>query len=98
MAASCHVGRDLTLLAEDEHGVELEGSCRLSPGRRVVLFGLAPAPSRGRHACVANWRVVRAGRNGLFYRGYCEWVGAPRPGQTRPDSDARREAPAAHRG
>lgn len=39
-----------------------------------MLFGMAPAPSRGRPAYVTTWRVVRMGRNGLLYRGYCEWM------------------------
>lgn len=86
MAPAWHIGRGLTLVTEDEHGVELEGSCRLAPGRRIVLFGLAPAPSRGRNACVAVWRVISADNHGLLYRGYCEWVGSSSRAQGRADS------------
>lgn len=74
MAVSCRIGRELTVLAEGERGVELEGTRRLTPGREIVVFGMAPAPSRGRRAFVTTWWVVRMGRGGLVYRGYCEWV------------------------
>ena len=77
MAASWHIGRGLRVLVQHEQGVELEGTCRLAPGRVVMLFGMAPAPSRGRPAYVTTWRLLRAGRDGLIYRGSCEWVDAP---------------------
>lgn len=91
MATSCHVGRGLVLLAEDEHGVELEGSCRLAPGRAVVVFGLAPAPARGRQAYVVTWRVMGWGRGGPIYRGYCEWLGSGHqpPGRVSSGSERR---------
>ncbi len=74
MGASHHLGRGLSLVAIDEDGVELEGTRRLSPGRVILLFGVAPAPARGRRAYVSSWRVVQPGSGGLLYRGYCEWV------------------------
>lgn len=74
MAAAYHVGRGLTVLAIHEDGVELEGVCRLAPGREVVLFGVAPVPARGRRAYVGTWRLVGTGRSGLIYRGYCGWI------------------------
>ena len=74
MPMTCRIGRGLSVVAEDEHGIELEGLTRLSPGRSIVLFGVTPAPARGRRAYVARWRVMRLGRGGLIYRGYCEWL------------------------
>jgi hypothetical protein len=76
MERSCHLGRGLSLLAEHEDGAELEGTCRLAPGRVVVVFGLAPVPARGRRAVVTSWRLVQTGSNGLIYRGTCEWLHA----------------------
>lgn len=69
-----HIGRGLSVVAEDEQGVELEGPARLSPGRAIVLVGVASAPARGRRAYVASWRVLRLARGGLIYRGYCVWL------------------------
>jgi hypothetical protein len=74
MGMTCHIGRGLSVVSEDERGIELEGLTRLSPGRSLVLFGITPAPARGRRVYVASWHVVRLSRGGLIYRGYCEWL------------------------
>lgn len=92
IAHSCHIGRGLSLLAEHEDGVDLEGTCRLAPGRIVMLFGLAPVPARGRRAYVTTWRLVGVGSAGLIYRGTCDWLDA-RGKQIPPQA-----APNGHRG
>ncbi len=76
MPPAYHLGRQLLLVGSDEAGVELEGTCRLAPGRAVVLFGLPPSPAVGRPARVVGWRLVRAGHGGLTYRGRVEWRAA----------------------
>lgn len=68
------IGRGLVVLAEDDRGINLEGTCRLAPGRQVALYGLLPAPTRPRRAYVITWQVVHTGRSGMVYRGYCEWL------------------------
>lgn len=73
MACGFHIGQGLAVIAVDECGVELEGTCRLSPGRAIVLFGLRTGSSAGRHLFVSRWRLVRLGRTGPIYRGYGEW-------------------------
>ena len=73
MPPAYHVGRQLALVAADDAGVELEGACRLTPGRAIVLFGLPSSPDAGRYARVVGWRLVRAGRTGVTYRGRVEW-------------------------
>jgi hypothetical protein len=83
MACGFHIGRGLALLALDERGVELEGTCRLAPGRAIVLFGLGGGSSAGRHVFVSSWRLVRMGRTGPIYRGYGEWRDDFREAATR---------------
>jgi len=73
MASGFHIGRGLALIAFDERGVELEGTCRLTPGRAITLFGLGAGSSAGRLLFVSSWRLVRLGRTGPIYRGYGEW-------------------------
>jgi hypothetical protein len=73
MACGFHIGRGLALIALDERGVELEGTCRLTPGRAIVLFGLGAGVAAGRHLFVSSWRLVRMGRTGPIYHGYAEW-------------------------
>jgi len=89
MATSCHIGRGLSVVEEDDRGIELEGTFRLAPGRVTVLYGMAPVPARGRRVYVVTWRAVRAGRRGLIYRGYCEWLSRSSEPDTRAGSIAR---------
>jgi hypothetical protein len=74
MPASYHIGRSLLALAVDEYGIDLEGTCRLAPGRIITLIGSSPTPGHGRSAQVAWWRLVATGRTGLIYRGRCQWL------------------------
>ncbi|HWB17134.1 MAG TPA: hypothetical protein VG538_12065 [Vicinamibacterales bacterium] len=69
------IGRDVALVAERQDGVEIEGRPRLRPGHVIEITRADPAaPSGGRRATVASWRVWRLGANGLIYRGFCEWA------------------------
>jgi hypothetical protein len=70
------VGRDLLVITEQDDGVEVEGRARLRPGRDVELvYGPVPgALPLMRRACVHTWRVVRVGRDGVLFRGFCRWV------------------------
>ena len=75
----CHrlvLGRDLVLLGEDEHGVEVEGRERLRPGRDVEIVRPSGAPSDAavRRALVHSWCVARLGAEGTTFRGVCRWV------------------------
>lgn len=82
MACGFHLGRGLALIAVDERGVELEGTCRLTPGRAILLFGVGAGSSAGRHLFVNTWRLVRMGRTGPIYHGYGEWQDALRESAT----------------
>lgn len=73
MPPAYYLGRQLALVGADETGVELEGACRLAPGRLVTLFGLPSSSGNGRPARVVAWRLVRANHTGLTYRGRVEW-------------------------
>ena len=79
-----HLGRDCTLVAEDEYGVEVESPRRLVPGRPVDLVRDGPSISV-RPAVVWTWRVVRMGSSGPRYRGYCRWQHPARERPTRSD-------------
>lgn len=86
MASGYHVGRGLRIVAADEGGAELEGNCRLSPGRIIVLFGSRPGSATGRGLLVTSWRLVRVGSNGPFYRGRGEWRDITQEPATPPSS------------
>jgi hypothetical protein len=73
MAERYRIGRDLTLVEMDEAGAELEGICRLPPGRFIVLSGLPPAPAVARRVLVMTWRLQCTGRGAGRYRGRVEW-------------------------
>ena len=70
------IGWDLKLLAEDAAGVELEGPTRLRPGRPIEI--VLDAPRAGspviKRALVWEWTMVRAGRSGPTFRGFCRWT------------------------
>jgi hypothetical protein len=66
------LGPSLRVLHEDDGGVEVAGGLRLRPGYRIRI-------DRGdgtgeREALVWTWRLVRLGRGGTDYRGYCRWT------------------------
>ncbi|ODS59485.1 MAG: hypothetical protein ABS36_00680 [Acidobacteria bacterium SCN 69-37] len=80
MPAGYYIGRHLVLLAVDDEGVDLEGTCRLPPGRDIVLYGLPFAPAIGRRVHVIRWQMIRDGSRGPVYRGRGEWQdGGGRP-------------------
>ena len=70
-----HVGRDVSVLSEDDDLIRLEGLCRLRPGHPVVIVSPATddGPSRSRTAVVWTWTMVRRGSGRPVYEGTCRW-------------------------
>jgi hypothetical protein len=71
--SSLRLADEATVLHEDETGIELASTIRLSPGRWVELRDDGTA---SRKALVWSWRIVGVGSNGPQYRGWCRWDGA----------------------
>ena len=69
------VGRDVSVLAEDDDLIRLEGLCRLRPGHPVVIVapGSDDRPPLIRTALVWTWTMVRRGSGRPVYEGTCRW-------------------------
>lgn len=69
------VGRDVEVLRETAHGLELAGRLRLRPGQEIELVGGQGSNlgTSARLMTVWSWRIVGAGSTGLTYRGLCQW-------------------------
>jgi len=79
------VGRDVSVLAEEDDLILLEGPCRLRPGHPVVIVSPASddRPMLIRTALVWTWTMVRRGSGRPVYEGTCRWalgaMGTPLP-------------------
>jgi hypothetical protein len=68
------IGRDAIVVGEDDHGIEIESTARLAPGRDVEIV-TSPGPDRQpRCAIVDSWQIARLDTPGPTYRGYCKWL------------------------
>jgi hypothetical protein len=67
------LGPLVSLVGEDDAGVEIEAPIRLAPGRTVDVVRPGDEPN-GRLAVVWSWRLVSMGRDGPVYRGICRWL------------------------
>jgi len=68
----CVLGRDITIVHETEHDVELESVLRLRPGSVIDV-----CDHRTRAAHVGAWMVASLGKDGPVYRGVCRWDASP---------------------
>ena len=67
------LGTAVAVVAEDEHGIEIEAPIRLAPGRTVDIAVNAD-DGNVRLAVVWTWTLVSIGGDGPMYRGVCRWV------------------------
>lgn len=70
------IGRDVRTVTELANGIELEGRTRLRPGRDIdiVIASSSGSTPVVRRATVWCWNVRRIAKEGLTFRGVCEWI------------------------